>query len=63
MPSYFIAGAKDGVLIMDPTGVERMQNSLPDFRGHTLIDEAGHWVQQERPEQFNDALISFLNTL
>lgn len=63
MPSYFIAGAKDGVLIMDPTGVERMQKSLPDFRGHTLIDEAGHWVQQERPEQFNDALITFLNTL
>jgi pimeloyl-ACP methyl ester carboxylesterase len=63
MPSYFIAGEKDGVLVMDPTGVERMQASLPDFRGHRLIEAAGHWVQQEKPDQFNEALIGFLDTL
>lgn len=63
MPSYFIAGAKDGVLVMDPTGIDRMQASLPDFRGYVLIDGAGHWTQQEKPGEFNDALIAFLNTL
>lgn len=63
MPSYFIGGEKDLVLTMDPMGVERMQNLLPDFRGHTLIPGAGHWTQQETPAAFNEALLAFLATL
>jgi pimeloyl-ACP methyl ester carboxylesterase len=63
MPSYFICGEQDGVLLMDPTGVERMQNLLPDFRGATIIPGAGHWTQQEKPAEFNDALLGFLRTL
>lgn len=31
-----------------------------DFRGMTLIPEAGHWVQFERPEAFHAALMSAL---
>jgi pimeloyl-ACP methyl ester carboxylesterase len=63
MPSYFICGAQDPVLIMDSTGVERMQNTLPDFRGATMIEGAGHWTQQEKPEEFNSALLGFLRSL
>ena len=63
MPSFFIAGEQDGVLVMDPTGIERMRTSLPDFRGYVLIEGAGHWTQQEKPDQFNEALIGFLNSL
>jgi pimeloyl-ACP methyl ester carboxylesterase len=63
MPVYFIGGSLDVVTTMDPTGVERMQNSLPDFRGATIIDGAGHWMQQEAPQAFNDALIGFLRTV
>jgi pimeloyl-ACP methyl ester carboxylesterase len=63
MPSYFIAGALDGVLLMDPTGVDRMRAVLPAYRGETLIPGAGHWVQQERPEEFNAALLDFLAPL
>ena len=63
MPSFFITGDKDGVRLMDPTGVERMQASLPDFRGYAVIKGAGHWTQQEKPDQFNEALIGFLNSL
>ncbi len=63
MPSYFIGGEKDLVLTMDPMGVERMQNLLPDFRGHTLIPGAGHWTQQETPAAFNQALLGFLASL
>lgn len=62
MPSYFIGGAQDPVLIMDSTGVERMQNTLPDFRGATMIEGAGHWTQQEKPEEFNAALLGFLRS-
>ncbi|MCB0982353.1 MAG: alpha/beta hydrolase, partial [Ilumatobacter sp.] len=63
MPSYFICGEDDVVRLMDPTGPERMRNLLPDYRGEVLIPDAGHWVQQEAPRAFNDALLGFLRTL
>jgi pimeloyl-ACP methyl ester carboxylesterase len=63
MPSYFITGDADVVRLMDPTGIERMQNVLPDFRGATIVPGSGHWVQQETPRAFNDALLAFLRAL
>jgi pimeloyl-ACP methyl ester carboxylesterase len=63
MPSYFITGELDGVNLMDPTGIERMQTMLPNFRGYTIVPGAGHWVQQEAPSAFNDALLGHLSTM
>jgi pimeloyl-ACP methyl ester carboxylesterase len=63
MPSFFITGDVDVVRMMDPTGIERMEQSLPDFRGAAVIPGAGHWVQQETPAAFNDALLGFLRSL
>jgi pimeloyl-ACP methyl ester carboxylesterase len=63
MPSFFITGDVDVVRMMDPTGIERMEQSLPDFRGAAIIPGAGHWVQQETPAAFNDALLGFLRSL
>ena len=63
MPSYFISGDVDVVRLMDPTGPERMRNLLPDYRGEAIIPGAGHWVQQETPAAFNDALLGFLLSL
>ena len=40
-----------------------MTNTLPDFRGATMIEGAGHWTQQEKPDEFNAALLAFLATL
>ena len=62
MPVHFIGGTLDVVNVMDPSGVERMQRLLPDFRGHTMLDGVGHWIQQEAPAAFNEALLSFLRT-
>jgi len=28
-----------------------------------LIDGAGHWLQQERPAQINEAVLDFLSSL
>jgi pimeloyl-ACP methyl ester carboxylesterase len=28
-----------------------------------LVDGAGHWVQQERPTEVDDALLGFLGSL
>ncbi len=64
-PTCFIAGASDMVRSFVP-GVDAFANPgkyLGDYRGTTLIDGAGHWVQQEKPEDTNAALDAFLSTL
>ena len=33
---------------------------LPTLKGRLIIEGAGHWVQQERPDEVNAALIDFL---
>lgn len=58
MPSLFIGGAQDPVLVMSPAG--GADKHLLDHRGNVVIDGAGHWVQQEAPAEVNDALLSFL---
>jgi pimeloyl-ACP methyl ester carboxylesterase len=57
-PSLFIGGSADPVLVMSPPSA--MDGWLDDHRGTVLIDGAGHWVQQERPGEVNDALTAFL---
>ena len=34
-----------------------------DLRFSTIIDGAGHWVQQEAPREVNAALLEFLASL
>lgn len=63
MPSYFIGGEKDGVIAGRPEYVDGMNGLLPNYRGKTMIPGAGHWTQQEAPEEFNAALLGFLAAL
>ena len=63
MPSYFIGGSKDPVIAIDGSGLARMRAALPNYRGDTIIEGAGHWTQQEKANEFNDALLGFLATL
>jgi pimeloyl-ACP methyl ester carboxylesterase len=60
MPTGFITGAADPVNFMMPGAAEEMAQVLPDFRGVTVVEGAGHWVQQERPAETNAALLAFL---
>ena len=63
-PSFFIAGKRDPVLAFgDGKGIESMQRRLNDLRGIVLLDDAGHWVQIERPNEVTEALLGFLNTV
>ena len=63
MPSCFIGGEKDPVLVLNPGGIDAMRAVLPDLRQVTMIPGAGHWTQQERPEAFNQALLDFLHSI
>ena len=61
-PALFIAGDRDPV-IANRALVDNMDSVVPDLRGKVLIEGAGHWTQQERPEQVNAALLGFLREL
>ena len=58
VPSLFVAGKLDPVLLMSPPTA--MDGWLADHRGSVLLDDAGHWVQQEKPAEVNAALLDFL---
>ena len=62
-PSCFIAGQKDGVIAMNPASIDVMKANCDDMRSVVLIPGCGHWTQQERPAETNDALIAFLKGL
>jgi pimeloyl-ACP methyl ester carboxylesterase len=64
-PVTFIAGDKD-VVIRGATAealTTSLSRNVTDLRGVTLIPNTGHWVQQERPEETNKAMIEFLNSV
>ena len=60
-PSIFISGASDWGSYQSPGALERMQErACTDMRGVHMIEGAGHWVQQEAPEQTSRLLIEFI---
>jgi pimeloyl-ACP methyl ester carboxylesterase len=64
-PALFVAGERDPVLHFVP-GVrllDLMDSRYEDLRGKIVIEGAGHWIQQERPEQVNRAILAFLRTI
>ncbi len=61
MPVGFLTGSLDPVNTMMPGAAETMARTLPDFRGTVLVEGAGHWVQQEKPDDTNAALLQFLS--
>lgn len=61
VPSCFIAGQQDWGTYQRPGVFEAMQTkACTDMIGCHLIDGAGHWVQQEQPQEVSRLLIGFL---
>jgi pimeloyl-ACP methyl ester carboxylesterase len=61
VPSMYIAGKSDWGVYQTPGAVETMQKSAcTNMVGFHLLDGAGHWVQQEQPEQVAKLLTAFL---
>jgi pimeloyl-ACP methyl ester carboxylesterase len=63
-PSLFIAGSRDSVItgLIGAKRVADMERVLPNLRQKLIVDGAGHWIQQERADEVNAALIEFLKT-
>ena len=59
-PALFVAGKRDGVILMAADALKELDKHVPDLRISKLIPKIGHWTQQEAPEEVNQALIEFL---
>jgi len=67
VPVAFISGKQDWGNFQQPGALESYEDETcvksGCFRGSTLIDQAGHWVQQEHSEKVIGAIKAFLETL
>jgi len=61
VPSLFVTGDADPVLMMTPPSV--MDGWVTDHRGDVTVAGAGHWVQQEAPGEVNAALLGFVDSV
>ena len=65
VPVLFIAGSRDSVIA--GADEERLTATISraadDLRGVILIPEIGHWVQQEAPDEVNQAISDFLTEI
>jgi pimeloyl-ACP methyl ester carboxylesterase len=61
VPAQYIAGKSDWGVYQTPGAVDKMRNTACSHMvGFHLLDGAGHWVQQEQPEQVSTLLLQFL---
>ncbi len=62
-PSIFIAGEEDGVIAMERQNLGTLNTTMTGLRKQVIVPGAGHWIQQERPDEVNKLLIEFLAAL
>ncbi|MBT3332535.1 MAG: alpha/beta hydrolase [Rhodospirillaceae bacterium] len=62
-PTLYLCGEHDVIAGNNPEAHAIMQAALPDLHGFHALAGAGHWLQQERPEEVNEYLVQFLNGL
>lgn len=65
VPALYLAGDRDIVLGFPGMKelISGLSNHVPRLRETIILEGCGHWTQQERPEQVNSAMISFLRGL
>jgi pimeloyl-ACP methyl ester carboxylesterase len=61
VPSMYVAGKADWGTYQTPGAQESMRSrACTNMVGFHLVEGAGHWVQQEQPEEVGRLLIKFL---
>lgn len=62
-PSLFIGGRKDAGTMWLSDAIDAFPTTLPGMTSCHLLDDCGHWVQQERPAEVNRILTDWLGSL
>ena len=64
VPSLFLSGQQDWGIYQTPGAIEYMrEQACTSMKEIVLIDNAGHWVQQEQSQAVIDNLSDFLGTI
>jgi pimeloyl-ACP methyl ester carboxylesterase len=65
VPALYMAGEED--LVVKFPGADQLIANLkqfvPNLQKTIMLPDCGHWTQQEKPDEVNSALITFLNEL
>jgi pimeloyl-ACP methyl ester carboxylesterase len=56
LPTLFIRGAQSNYILDDD--IEALEEVFPDIQLKT-IENTGHWVHAEAPEEFMDSVLEF----
>lgn len=62
-PAMFVAGERDGVIVMAAEALKAMPKRVPDLRVNRLVPGAGHWTQQEAPDDVSESMLLFLEQI
>ena len=65
IPALYIAGDRDLVLAfrgMDQI-IANLSKFVPQLQGTLLLPGCGHWTQQERAQEVNQAMLDFVRRL
>ena len=60
-PALYMYGEHDLIAGNTEVAVESMRSTLPNLTDIIKLDGAGHWLQQERPDEVNEQLLKFLS--
>ena len=63
VPAAFMVGERDPVRHYAGPHEAAMKDWIPDLRVQRVLPGAGHWIQQERPDEVNAFLLDFLRGL
>ncbi|EXJ92716.1 hypothetical protein A1O3_01268 [Capronia epimyces CBS 606.96] len=65
IPTLFVAGKRDWGTYQEPGAIEAMESgkSVKEgmYMGTVLIEDAGHWVNQEQPEKCVEEILKIVN--
>ncbi|MGI5347099.1 alpha/beta fold hydrolase [Streptomyces sp. CA-250714] len=62
-PSLFAGGALDASTTWMRDAIEAYPTTLPGLHASHLLDDCGHWIQQEHPQEINRLLTDWLGSL
>jgi len=62
-PALYLGGELDLIAGNTPEALAELPNAVPGLRRLEMFPGAGHWLQQERPDAVNAALVEFLDEL
>jgi pimeloyl-ACP methyl ester carboxylesterase len=62
-PALYLGGEYDMIAGNTPEAIAALPGAVPGLRHVRLLPGAGHWLQQERPQEVNAALVDFLTAL